>query len=173
MSVFGRGREKLPAEVLGSASLPRGERVLAHARDGERWLLGTRRALTVVVPGEEPVRLLWEAVQAADWDRDQERLVVSEIGRYGSPRASYTFTLDNPAALLQLIRERVTASVVLQRGYLVTATQGFKVIARRPPDGGEIAWMFEYDAGIDPDDPDVVTAADEALARARSDTGQA
>lgn len=169
--------EKAPAAVVEGARLPRGEKVLAFAQEtaagaGQRWLLGTRFALYVVVPGEEPVRLPWESVQAADWDKDAGTLAVSEVGTYGDARASYAFALEDPALLLQLIRERVTASVVLQRGYLVTDKKGFKVIGRRSPAGGRIAWMHEYDAGIDPEDPEVREAAAEALVRARADVGE-
>ena len=165
--------ERAPALVVERARLGRGEKVLAFANDGERWLLGTRLALVLVLVGEETVRLPWESVQAADWDQDEARLTVSEVGEFGRPRASYEFSLVNPALLLQLIRERVTASVVLQRGYLVAGKKGFKVIGRRSPDGGPIEWMHEYDAGIDPDEPGVVAAAAEALAQARADVGDA
>ncbi|MFL6024480.1 MAG: hypothetical protein ACJ72O_14175 [Marmoricola sp.] len=162
-----------PALVVDRAGLARGEKVLAFANDGDRWLLGTRLALVLVGVGEERgvVRLPWEAVQAADWDQDEGTLTVSEVGEFGRPRAAYAFSLVHPALLLQLIRERVTASVILQRGYLVTGKRGFKVIGRRSPEGGPISWMHEYDAGIDPDEPDVVAAAAELLAQARADVG--
>ncbi|MET3963366.1 hypothetical protein ABIE44_003300 [Marmoricola sp. OAE513] len=169
--------EKAPAAVVEAASLARGEKVLAFARDtragdGQRWLLGTRFALHLVTPGEESVRIGWESVQAADWSQDEETLTLSEVGEFGSPRAAYVFGLDDPVLLLQLIRERVTASVVLQRGYLIEGKRGFKVIGRRSPAGGEIAWMHEYDAGIDPERADVQKAAQEALVRARADVGE-
>jgi hypothetical protein len=162
--------DRAPAEVVVRAGLARGEKVLAFAEDGDRWLLGTRLALVLV--GEETVRLPWETVQAADWDQDDSRLTVSEVGEFGRPRAAYEFSLANPALLLQLVRERVTASVVLQRGFLIDGKRGFKVIGRRSPDGGPINWMHEYDAGIDPDEPDVAAAAAEALAQARADVGE-
>lgn len=166
-------RERPPAVVVEAAGLPRGEKVLAHAQDGDRWLLGTRVALVVVVPGEPAVRLPWERVQAADWDKEATTLTVSEVGEYGRARASYVFTFENPALLLQLVRERVTASVVLQRGHLVTGKRGFKVIGRRSPEGtGSIHWMFELDAGIDPDDTVVALAMDVALGQARGDVGE-
>ncbi|RNL78892.1 hypothetical protein [Nocardioides marmorisolisilvae] len=168
MTLFHRA-DRAPALVVDRAGLGRREKVLAFVNDGDRWLLGTRLALVLV--GEDTVRLPWETVQAADWDQDESRLKVSEVGEYGRPRASYEFTLENPALLLQLIRERVTASVVVQRGFLVSGKRGFKVIGRRSPDGGPITWMHEYDAGIDPDEPDVVRAAAEALAQARADVG--
>jgi len=162
--------ERVPPPVLAQAGLARGERVLAFANDGDRWLLGTRSALVLV--GEDTVRLPWETVQAADWDQDESSLTVSEVGEFGRPRSAYVFTLANPALLLQLVRERVTASVVLQRGFQVAGKRGFKVIGRRSPEGGPITWMHEYDAGIDPDEPDVAAAAAEALAQARADVGE-
>jgi hypothetical protein len=164
--------ERAPALVVTAAGLDRGEKVLAFAQDGDRWLLGTRRALHLVEPSASAVRWPWETVQAADWSKDDATLTVSEVGAFGLERASYVFSLENPDLFLQLVRERVTASVVLQHGYLITKKAGFKVIGRRSPDGGPIFWMFEYDAGIDPEAPDVVAAAAEALTRARADVGE-
>src|SRR5690242_14814968 len=110
-------RDRPPATVVESAALPRGEKALAYARDRshlpDRWLLGTRAALVIVEPGQEPIRLPWERVQEADWDSEESTLRVSEVGEFGRPRASYAFVFENPALLLQLVRERVTASVVL------------------------------------------------------------
>lgn len=171
MNLFTRA-DRAPELIVDAAGLRRGEKVLAFAQDGTRWLLGTRLAFLVVEPGVETARLGWEQVQAADWDLESSTLTVSEVGQYGAPRASYVFTLESPALLLQLIRERVTASVVLQRGHLVEGNKGFKVIGRRPLDGGPIAWMFEYDAGIDPESPEVEAAAADALASARTDVGE-
>ncbi len=175
MRLFARA-ERAPAPIIAAAGLRRGETVLAFAQDGDRWLLGTRLAFLVVGPGVESggeaVRFGWEQVQAADWDQEASTLTVTEVGEYGAERSSYVFTLENPALLLQLIRERVTASVVLQRGQLVDGKKGFKVIGRRPLDGGPIAWMHEYDAGIDPANPEVESAAADALARARADVGE-
>jgi hypothetical protein len=80
--------------------------------------------------------------------------------------------MAEPRLLLQLVRERVTNSVVLQRRVTVRGRQGFSVIARRNPAGGPIAWMHEYDAGIDPDDPEVARLADSALTEARAEVGE-
>ena len=152
-----------------------GERLLAWAAlaDGG-WVAGTRDAL--YLPG---VRLPWEQVQAADWDREHDRLRVSEVGTWGEPRPRHLLAVSNAAAkdadrLLQLVRERVTASVLLSRHVPVTGRRGVRVVARRAPSGrSDVQWIFEYDEGIDPDDPFVRAAAETALAAARSDVGMA
>ena len=107
----GTPRTRPPVEVGA------GERLLAWApvADGG-WAAGTRDALYL-----PEARVPWEQVQAADWDSDEGRLQVSEVGTWGEPRPSHELTIPDAAAkdadrLLQLVRERVTASVLLSRG---------------------------------------------------------
>jgi hypothetical protein len=165
------GGGKLPADVLGRARLGRGERVLASASSGDTWLLGTREAFVVVSP-DDMVRVPWERVETADWDRDQERLRVSEVGEFGRPRPVHTFTMTEPGRLLQLVRERVTASVLFQSRIPVSGRRGVLVIARRAPAGnGEVTWACEYDEGLDPSDPTVRLVVDEALQAAQDEVG--
>ena len=161
----------VPAEVLDRADLPRGERVLASARAADgTWLLGTRRSL-VLVRESGVERLAWEEVEDAAWEKDDLRLRITGVGEYGRPRPSYDFEMGDPARLLQLIRERVTASIVLQRRVPVRGTLGLTVIGRRSPVGGPVAWMHAYDLGLDPADPEVVVVADLALAQAQAEVG--
>jgi len=163
-------RGGVPAEVLARADLPRGERVLAHAvaRD-DTWLLGTRRHLALVAAAET-VQIPWERIEDAAWDQEPSLLAVTEIGSYGEQRPAYSFEVDeDPASFLQLVRERVTASIVLQRRVPVRDKLGLTVIGRRSPVGGRVAWMHAYDPGLDPDDPEVVAIAEEALAGAQSE----
>ena len=160
-------RERPPVEVSA------GERLLAWAPvAGGQWVAGTRDAL--YLPG---ARLPWEEVEAADWDHDLARLRVSEVGQWGSPRVEHALQLDDTAPgetdrLLQLVRERVTASVLLTRHVRVTGRRGVRVVARRAPSGrSEVSWVYEYDEGVDPDDPFVRAAAETALAAAKADVG--
>jgi hypothetical protein len=143
-----------------------GEKVLAWAASADGVVAGTRAAL--YLPAGQ--RLAWEQVEAADWDSESDTLRVIEVGTWGEPRPSYSFVLTEPSRLLQLIRERVTASVVLQRHVAIRGQRGVRVIARRAPAGErELTWLFEYDEGIDPDDPFVEHAAQEALTSARDE----
>jgi hypothetical protein len=145
-----------------------GEKVLAWAASEAGPVAGTRSALYF----PDGVRIPWEQVEAADWDLDSETLRVTEVGTWGEPRPAYSLVLTEPGRLLQLVRERVTATVVIQRHVPIRGRLGVRVIARRAAAGTrELTWLFEYDEGIDPDDPFVEHAAQEALAAARGEIG--
>jgi hypothetical protein len=159
------------------AGLARGEKVLARARaeDGA-WLLGTRDALVVVPPGPDdgsrPLRIPWERVETADWAREDERLRVVEVGAFGRPRPVHSFSVPDPGTLLPMVRERVTASVLLQRRVVVTGKKGLRVVARRPPRGrGTTTWAYTFDPGVNPEDPAVQRAAAEGLRAAQDELG--
>ncbi len=160
MTLWRRGRADL---AVGS-----GETVLAWAEtDDGRVIAGTRDAIYL-----DGVRLPWEEVEAADWDRESDRFRVSEVGTWGEPRRQHVFTIKEPGRLLELVRERVTASVVLQWHVTVTDRRGLRVIARRPPRGDRpVRWLYEYDEGVDPDDPAVREVAEAALRDAQAEVG--
>jgi len=148
-----------------------GERVLAWATSPAGAVAGTREAL--YLPGPPPLRIAWEQVEAADWDAESDTLRVSEVGTWGQPRPSYEVVVTEPGRLIELVRERITASVVLQRHVPIVGKRGVRVIARRAPSGGrELSWLFEYDEGIDPTDPFVDHAAREALTAAQNEVGE-
>ena len=109
---------QVPADVVARAGLPP-RRPGARAHEGRRRHLAARhprragRAPRSTTPAG---RLPWEQVETADWDRDEDRLRVAEVGEFGQPRpVARAHRLAGPGWLLQLIRERVTASVLLQR----------------------------------------------------------
>ncbi|CUR61595.1 conserved hypothetical protein [metagenome] len=163
----GWGRTSPPAVEVAA-----GERVLAATATSDGTVLaGTRDAFYVVAAGETR-RVPWEQVEAADWDRDTDTFRLSEVGTWGAPRPVHTATLEEPGRLLELVRERVTASVVLQRHVTVAGRRGLRVIARRAPAGsGRIQWVYEYDEGVDPDAPAVREAARSALEAMQRDVG--
>ena len=167
LSRKGWGRAAAPSVPVGP-----GEKVLASstATDGT-VLAGTRDAFYVVAGGETR-RVPWEQVEAADWDRDTDTFRLSEVGTWGDQRPVHTAVLTEPGRLLELVRERVTASVVLQRHVPVSGRRGLRVIARRAPSGtGGVQWVYEYDEGLDPDDPAVREAARATLEAMRSEVG--
>ena len=155
-----------------SVSVAPGEKVLASATSADGTVLAGTRDAFYVAAGEETRRVPWEQVEAADWDRDTDTFRLSEVGTWGEQRPVHTAMLPDPGRLLELVRERVTASVVLQRHVVVSGRRGLRVIARRAPAGtGAVQWVYEYDEGLDPDDPGVREVARATLEAMRLEVG--
>jgi len=155
-----------------AVDLAPGESELARADSEAGLVVGSRDALYVPT-GAGHLRVPWEQVESADWDSEGDVLRIREVGVWGEPRPEYLVTIAEPGRLLELVRERVTATVLLQRHVAVDGSRGVRVIARRAPSGTrEVTWLFEYDQGIDPGDPVVAHAAETALAAAREEVGQ-
>ena len=143
----------------------------AEADDGT-WLVATRDAWSPVTPDGSAEVLPWEQVHRADWDQDSAGLRVERVQEYGAPVAARSWTVPEPGPLVDVLRERVTASVVLQRRVDLERRRGLSVIARRPPSRpGEVTWAYELDPGVDPADPAVAAAAEAALREAQESLG--
>ena len=154
-----------------SVDLAPGESELARAESEAGLVVGSRDALYVPTDAGH-LRVPWGQVESADWNDEREVLRVREVGTWGERRPEYVLAISDPGRLLELVRERVTATLVLQRHVAVDGARGLRVIARRAPSGGrEVTWLFSYDEGIDPADPLVAEAADRALAAAQQDVG--
>jgi hypothetical protein len=135
------------------------------------WLVGTRAAL-VLVDGDAVRVLPWESIEHADWDADTMRLRVQAIADFGLPVVVSSFELTDPGLLPDLVRERVTASIVVQQRVDLAQRRGFTVVGRRSPVGdGPVTWAFELDPGVDPDDPEVRATAETALGEAQRSIG--
>ncbi len=167
--LFARARS-LPEPVRSAVD----DRVLASAESSDgTWLVGTRDALVVVRPaaGEHEV-VPWERVQRADWDLDTSQLRVEQVAEFGDPVVPMVFDVAAPGPFLQLLRERVSASIVVQRRVVLERRRGLTVIGRRPPSKpGEVTWAYELDEGVDPEDPAVLAAAEAGLREAQESLG--
>lgn len=164
MGMFGGGPPREFRRRLKGSAL-----AWSRARLEERhgYVVGTRAALVWL--GEVEVEIPWEQIHSADWEREEDLLRVVELSEFGTPQATYEFTVESAGRLPELVRERVTASVVLQRAVSLGGAGTSRVIARRSPDGGEVHWMVEYAEGVDPSAPRVVERATDALAAARAE----
>jgi hypothetical protein len=165
-----RPRLKLPSDIAGQLALDCGERPLAWAvgTDG-RWYVGTDRALHL--SGDAGWRTLrWEQIERADWERDSERLAIVEVVGWGLPEIRTELSLVDPGHLLELVRERVTKSVVLTVYAAVRGRRGLSVVGRRSPLGaGEVLWSYLLAEGLDPEDPQVDAVAERTLGEARAE----
>lgn len=169
MPIFARAVTP-PRDVLARLDLPAGDAVLAAVRAGDTWLLGSRTGFFAIA--EQVLAVPWERIEQAAWDTETGTLKVCEVGEWGLDRPVHRFVLEHAERLLDLVRERVTKSLLLQRRITVSGKRGFSVVARRAPAGGEVGWFVEYDEGIEPDDVVVSDLVQGALAAARSDLGE-
>jgi len=147
-----------------------GERPLAWAVDDEgRWYVGTDRAL--YLPGNPGYRKLgWEQVERADWQRDTGELGVVEVADWGEPEHRLVVNVAEAGALLELLRERVTKSVVVSAYAAVRGRLGLSVVGRRAPVGdAPLTWSVVLAQGLDPGDTDVREVAELTLRQTQAD----
>lgn len=163
-------RARPPASVLSALSLDPGERPLAWAVDDDGcWHIGTDRALHLA-DGDAYRRLGWEQVERADWQRDGDRLAVVEIADWGQSERRHEITVSDAGQLLELLRERVTKSVLVTVYARVRGRAGLSVVGRRSPvGGGPVAWSYVLAEGLDPDDPEVAEVAERTLREAAAE----
>lgn len=162
----------MPAEVTRALPLEPDESVLAAAVDASgRWYAGT--AFALLVPEKESWRRIpWETVERASWDRESEQLLVVETADFGQPEPVHRAALTEPERLLELVRERISASVVVKLFEPVQGKRGITVSARRPPHtDAELTWSVLVDPGLDEQSAQVRAAAERALANARAEIG--
>jgi hypothetical protein len=151
-----RPRLKLPSDVAAALPLEPGERPLAWATDvhGD-WYAGTDRALYLPATGGAR-RLRWEEIERAEWHQEREVLAVVEVGEWGGPETRREIPVAEPGRLLELLRERVTKSVVSSTYTPLEGRRGVTVVARRSPTGrGPVTWSYVLSRGLDSADPRV------------------
>lgn len=143
--------------MLSRLDLAHGERPLAWAIDrAGRWHVGTDRALHLA-DGAGFRKLGWEQIERADWQRESERLAVIEAADWGQTERRIEIQIDEPGQLLELLRERVTKSVLTTAYARVRPRAGIRVVARRSPvGGGPVLWSYVLAEGLAPDDPEVL-----------------
>lgn len=164
--------ESVPPDVRRTLALATGERVLASGQSGGgSWFVGTDRSLYIVA-ADVVVRLPWERIERATWERDSSELVVEEVADFGERHPRHVAAFDDPRRLLELVRERVTASVLLTRHIPVAGSRGIKVVARRSPlRTGDVAFSYVLANGLDPADEAVLDAGRRGVAAVRADLG--
>lgn len=159
-------RARLPESVRDALELPRGERPLATAPTrGGSFVVATRAALHVPAPDGAFVRLPWERVDRASWEGGW--LHVFEAA--GGPE--HHVRLTEPGSVPEIVRERVTSTVVADHQATLPGGGKVRITGRRAPGTGELRWAFVFDAGLDPDDPGLRAQAEQILEDLRRQTG--
>jgi hypothetical protein len=151
------------------------EEILAAVElaDGH-WVAGTRAAVYLPTDAPDAVRRVgWEKIERAGWDSEASVLTVYETTAFGTPLRTTELKVDDPRRFGQLLRERVDASIVVQRHVPLTGKRGVRIVGRRNPAATDAAvtWNFVLDKGLEPDQPGVLDAAEAALKQVREEFG--
>lgn len=150
--------------------------MLAWANERSGWPVVASTAAIYLAPVESAAseaatgdheRVPYEQVAAATWEEP-----ALEIVTVGPDRRRYVLRLDEPGLFPVIVRDRVTASIVVSEHVPLVGVAGARITARRPLVGpGEVSWNVVFDSGLDPGDPVLREAADEAITRLRATTG--
>jgi hypothetical protein len=164
-------RRRLPppvGEVLRAAA---GERLLAWAvaADGAH-LVATDRSLHLPVRGRVH-RIGWEQVDTATWDQDAATLTVVQAAERGGRPRRWPARLVEPRDLVDVVRERVNATVVWSSRVQLDGPAGARIVARRPPGSDVLRWSVALDDGLDAADPATRAMLDAAVRAARAELG--
>ncbi|RJL21451.1 hypothetical protein [Bailinhaonella thermotolerans] len=147
----------LPAEARAGLRLERGERPLAHAVTPQG---GHVVATTLALHLPTGARLPWETVERAQWKDDWVHVFTTD-------GEEHHVRLSEAGRLPEVLRERVTASIVVNRHVRLDVggpeERGVRIMARRAPGSDRLTWTFAFDEGLDPEDPGLRAAAEQAL----------
>jgi hypothetical protein len=160
-------RLRAPAEIRERVP---GERVLAWIPVGSSSLIATDEALLLPADGGAEVRVPWDRVLRASWEPEVFEVTAQpEAG--GRPVVHRVRFDGDPGVLPEVVRERVTSSIVVQHHAELLGERGARFVARRTPGSTDLRWAVVFDPGLDPADPELRRRADEALAEFRASLG--
>ncbi|HET6989558.1 MAG TPA: hypothetical protein VFI00_23220 [Kribbella sp.] len=138
------------------------------------WVAGTRAAVYLPIDASDALRRVgWEKIERAGWDSEASVLNIFETTDFGTPLRATELKVDDPGRFGQLLRERVDASIVVQRHVPLAGKRGVRIIGRRNPASTDAAvtWNLVLDKGLEPDQPGVLDAANAALREVREEFG--
>ena len=139
-----------------------------------RWAAGTRAAVYLPSDSTDADRRVgWEQIERANWDSEASVLHVYETTDFGTPLRATELKVEDPGRFGQLLRERVDASIIVQRHVPLAGKRGVRIVGRRNPavTDAPVTWNLVLDKGLEPDQPGVVDAADAALRQVRDEFG--
>ncbi len=143
-----------------------GERMLASAAGPGGSVVATDRALLFPAGGDVR-RVPWHTLATALWEDEESTLVLVELAGDAVTR----IVLEEPRRVPEVVRERVTASIVMSSHVALVGSAGVWIMARRRPGTDEPLWQLRFDAEVPQDDPGIRARAEEAVAELRSRTG--
>ncbi|MCE1179532.1 MAG: hypothetical protein LWW86_10975 [Micrococcales bacterium] len=164
-------REQLSPGVREALGLASGERLLAWAtEDGTgRVVAATNHRLVTVTSGAAELSAAWHEISRGSWS--QEAAMMSVFFADDRFPVQWRFDEGEPRLLLQTIRERVQASVVLAQEVNLGPQQVAQTALRKDLATGEISEQTVLGKGARRDDPELAMAVRETLDALREQIG--
>jgi hypothetical protein len=152
---------RLPANVRSSLAFEPGERVLTFAAGTPSgYAVATNLALYLV----DGARIPYEEIDKASWDEDGVRIITTD-------GTSHSMAVSEPRLVPETLRERVNATIVVNKHVDLPGRGGVRLVLRRRPGGEMLGWTMVFDDGLDPEDPGVRAQAEQALEGVRRSMG--
>lgn len=167
-----RDPDRTPPPVVLAALSPDiqaapADRLLAAARSEQTWLLATTvRFGAVHIDGSVRWLRPWHEVDSASWSREASTLTVTFVD--GARPVS--LPLDAQRTFLQVVRERVQASVVSVLDLPLPGPRRAKAVIRQDLATGELVEQLVIGRGTRPS-PAIDEAAADAFRLLREETG--
>jgi hypothetical protein len=159
-------RDELDSGVRERLDLRPRERVLAWADDGVgRPVVATETALHLQRVPPEYSRLGWEQIERASYEAGMLTVVLGDALGGSTLRVP----VGSERQLPVVVRDRITASVVVDRFVALSGDAGVRIVGRRGADGG-VTWREELDPALVTDTA-AVAASQEALVEVRAEVG--
>ena len=160
-------RPKLPDDIRGQLDLTRGEHILAWADDGQgRLVVASEGGLHLQRVPPDYSRLGWEEIEHVSYDSGV--MTIDLVPEQGS--ASLRVPIGSERELPVAVRDRVTASVVVDRFVPLVDDRGVRIIGRRAA-SGETHWRLDLDPSI-ADQEAVVSEAGRLLADIKAEVSE-
>lgn len=109
----------------------------------------------------------WVRILGASWDQPVLELT---LWTPDGPVVRRMSVIDGEV-LPQVVRERIMASLIVQRHVPIRADKGVRLLARRDPGTDAVTWQKVLDPGLDGADPGVQADIERALALLRDSYG--
>jgi hypothetical protein len=142
---------RIPDEISSAVALDRGERALAWTTDDQgRHIVATDRGLVLQRRPPAYDRIDWELIDQASYDDGviSLTLVPDGDGAVTHLRVPVGDAPELPIA----VRDRVTASIVVNQHVPLEGRKGVRVVARRGSVNEELRWGYVPDSGLVLDD---------------------
>ncbi len=159
-----RGLPNLTYQSWGASLGDRAERpsrILAWSRTEDGFCIGSPAVLSWGDVSWQHVG--WHEIQHGEWNTELQQLQWSEVAEPGQPGRRGSIRLIEPGRMPELFRERIAATIAVERFVPVNGDRGVVVTARRDlAHDGAITWRTSLTRGLTWQTPGVRDVADRA-----------